>query len=600
MSLLKRLFSTAQSRPRATHEVGQATLDTIRMHLAAEDSQAAFAILEPALEEYPQDGRLLLLKARALRQTGRIDAALNACDSALAGDIDPASVHLEIAHCRVAEPDLPGAVEALHVALELDKHLGAAWVLLGQVMQRIDDHVTAQQALVHATTCLDDPLEQAQAWLLLGRSRMATLDIGGARSAFEQSFALGEQGADIYMALGIADLWMDDEPAAVLNFEAAMAKIAVPSRQLKLNLAYALQHSGHIEEARSMYAKVLSEDPTDHTTRWFLCQLDLLLCHWEDGWRNYASRFTSGATAYRPIGYKPWDGCTRSADTLLVLADEGLGDEIMYAACVPQAAARMGQVIVECEPRLAGLFARSFPGVHVVPTTRSNQPGWLDGLPTPDWQLPAGALPGLFRLKDEDFPHHEGYLKADPVRVERWRERLARDLGPGLKVGISWRGGTLKTRQRARSLDAQTWRPILAVEQVHWVNLQYGDYGTELRALETEHSRRIHDYPAALQDYEETAALVSALDLVVSVCTAVVHLAGSLGKPVWVLAPLVPGWRYTASRDVMPWYPTSQIFRQQRWGEWDLPCRNLALRLAELTKTVACSPTKDVNLRQDG
>ena len=168
--------------------------------------------------------------------------------------------------------------------------------------------------------------------------------------------------------------------------------------------------------------------------------------------------------------------------------------------------------------------------------------------------------------------------------MRHWRERLQRDLGAGLKVGISWRGGTPKTRARARTLSCADWAPILSVPGCQFVNLQYGECEAMLQQFQSEHGILPMHYPEALADYDETAALVCALDLVVSVCTAVIHLTGALGRPVWILAPLAPEWRYTAHRPVMPWYPSTRVFRQATMEDWSAPCQGVSAGLHQLTQ----------------
>ena len=160
-----------------------------------------------------------------------------------------------------------------------------------------------------------------------------------------------------------------------------------------------------------------------------------------------------------------------------------------------------------------------------------------------------------------------------------WRERLSQ-LGRGLKVGISWQGGTRKTRRRVRSLPLMRWQPILRTPGVHFINLQYTDSYAELAELYDVAGVKISDWQETRDDYEHTAALVSTLDLVISVCTAVIHLSGALDVPVWILAPYSPEWRYGITGEKMPWYPSARVFRQPSYGTWppviDLVSRQLA------------------------
>jgi ADP-heptose:LPS heptosyltransferase len=240
----------------------------------------------------------------------------------------------------------------------------------------------------------------------------------------------------------------------------------------------------------------------------------------------------------------------------------------MFASCLPDVLKRVSHCIIESDPRVFKLFKRSFPQATVHANVDPNDLSWLQEMPAIDLQCPLGSLPALFRHHWQDFPRHQGYLKADPERVEYWRQRLE-GLGTGLKVGISWQGGVAKTGKYQRSLSLSQFLPVLSRQETHFISLQYTDCYEEIEALYKEHGIRVHHWQEAIDDYDETAALVSALDQVISVCTAVIHLGGALGKPVWILAPRNPAWRYMAEGEQMPWYPSARILRQTVQGQWD-------------------------------
>ena len=293
-----------------------------------------------------------------------------------------------------------------------------------------------------------------------GPDAVAVEEVEEAREAFVNSLASNPDLVESHIGMGNAALWLDDDLEAVRHFEVAMRLSSRPGRLLLLNYGAALQNAGRLEDAHRVFQRVLAEQPRDHASRWYLCQLDLALCRWEQAWPNYASRFGSGATVYRPLAYAGWDGTASATDTLLVMADEGLGDEILYASCLPEAASRVAQVIVECEMRLESLFRRSFPQVHVVGTRRENDPSWLAGLPTPTRQIPSGDLPSLFRRSDDQFPDHKGYLKADPNRVEHWRKRLNERSGGRPVIGSAIVNSASSAPPQQASSAAITLAPV--------------------------------------------------------------------------------------------------------------------------------------------
>ena len=572
--------------PKPDSEAGNEALAAIDAALRSGGWAAAGALLEAARARYPDHAELLLLESRRLRQQGQPEEALTCCDCALSTAKDPGSVQLEIAECHLALSDLPAALDALQVAVTLSPQLGSAWLRLGEVLVRLDRHVEALEVLPPAIEHSANPAAQARARYVFGQALHLDGRIREAIDAYAACLVTEPDHLEALTAMGHAQLMAEDEPQALRYYELAVSLSAQPSRQLLSNLAMARQNVGDLEGARSALMRLIAENPADYQLRWYLCQLDLLECRWAQGWKEYGSRFGAKASPYRPMPFRPWDGAPRPDDTLLILADQGIGDEVLFASCFQDAMARVGRTVIECEPRLLGLFERSFPGAHCVPTQRGNTTEWLKGLPEPQWQIASGDLPALFRTTDEAFPQREHYLLAKPESVQAWSDRLARELGPGLKVGLSWRGGTPRTRVLARSLGPQYWKEILTTPGVQFVNLQYGNYQEELSELQHAHGVTIHDFPRAVADYDETAALVGALDLVVTVCTAIVHLSGALGTPVWVLTPHVPGWRYTAHRQSMPWYAQSRLFRQPAWGEWGPACQKLAAELRELTRNV--------------
>jgi len=305
------------------------------------------------------------------------------------------------------------------------------------------------------------------------------------------------------------------------------------------------------------------------------------------GWDGYELRQFDKDYQQRAALHPRWDGSSLSARSILVQREQGLGDEIMFASCLPQVIEASADCIIECEPRLLGIFRRSFPAATVFASTPDGDlPREIAGRAI-DFAIPAGSVPRFLRKGLDEFPRHDGYLKADPRRIARWRERLSLS-GPGIKVGISWAGGVRKTRRELRSLPLEAWLPILRLPGISFVSLQYtADAGDAAAAFSERHGVPIAHWGEAIEDYEETAALVCALDLVVSVCTAVIHLAGALGRPVWVMAPYSPEWRYGFSGGTMPWYPSARVFRQPAFGEWGPVTESVAAELQRLAGTGA-------------
>jgi hypothetical protein len=238
--------------------------------------------------------------------------------------------------------------------------------------------------------------------------------------------------------------------------------------------------------------------------------------------------------------------------------------------------------VIECEPRLQQLFKRSFGKATIVASQQTAVlPAWWADESGIDVRIAAGSLPRQFRRNATAFPRHHGYLRPNPDRTAYWRDRLA-GIGPGLKVGISWRGGMPSTRRELRSIDLAAWARVLRTHGAQFVSLQYGDIIGELQRLKREQAVDLHCWQEAIDDLDEAAALISGLDVVISVCTAVIHLTGALGRPVWVLVPTSPEWRYLAEGSSMPWYPSARLYRQRAQGEWQPVLDEVAADLERL------------------
>lgn len=244
----------------------------------------------------------------------------------------------------------------------------------------------------------------------------------------------------------------------------------------------------------------------------------------------------------------------------------------MFSSLLREVAAEAEHCLLTCTPKLHALFARSFPSVTVLPVDhgrgqRLDAAILVRRCERVDYQTRIGSLARTRRSDTASFPRHKGYLQADPARVEVARRRLA-TLGPGLKVGLSWRGGLEHTGSARRSVTLPQLAPLTTLAGCQFVNLQYNTTHDERRLLESGQHNIVH-WQDMLDDYEKTAALVKALDLVISVCTAVIHLGGALGQPVWVLVPRGAEWRYGTEGERMLWYPSVRLIRQvSETGSW--------------------------------
>jgi len=483
--------------------------------------------------------------------------------------------HLLVAQACAAAGDTASAMECIERLLALNPRHAEAYYVRGMIR---DQQGRPGEAIGDYDRTLEyDP------------SHAAALDRKGAAhdqlGEFEQSLAcarrlieLDERNADGHHKLGLMLRELGRLEEAERALRRAMA-LQPELPEISCHLALVLIDRGRFEEAEGVLSRVLEGSPDHVEARWTMALGYLLQGRFEAGWKYYGSRETRRNASRRRHDLPEWDGSPIADGSLLIYSEQGLGDEIMFASCVPDAMRRAASCVIECEPRLEAIFRRSFPAAIVSGAGGGRPPEWLRQIMPPVVaQIATGSLPALFRNRWADFPQHHGYLAADAARVAYWRERL-HALGPGLKVGLAWVGGTLKTRRRLRSIDLAELRPLLATKGACFISLQYVESEREIANLREWHGLVVHHWPEAIRDYDETAALVMALDIVVSVCTAAVHLAGALGKPVWIMAPASPEWRYLRCGDSMPWYPSARLWRQARAGDWQSVIQQISEQL---------------------
>jgi hypothetical protein len=258
--------------------------------------------------------------------------------------------------------------------------------------------------------------------------------------------------------------------------------------------------------------------------------------------------------------------------TILIHGEQGLADEIMLATCYPDIIQQAGRCVIVCEARLERLFRRSFPQAIVLGVPQGSEHQWrLPGQLSIDVQCPSGALPRFLRRSAEAFPRQQQLLTADPDRVAAWRKRWA-TVGQGIKIGVSWQAGADALNSARRSTPLAQWQPLLGAPGIHWINLQDGDYHDELAETVARQGVMIYDELETNRQYDldNLAAMIAALDLVITVDNTTAHLSAALGIPTWIVLPEPADWRWLTRRNDSVWYNSVRLFRQdglQQSGE---------------------------------
>ena len=342
------------------------------------------------------------------------------------------------------------------------------------------------------------------------------------------------------------------------------------------NLSSFYATTGNWLEAEKIASQSLEIEPTNGKARGNLGIAQLGLKKWVPGWENYGAILGSEYRKLVKYGKEPeWDGTP--GKTVAVYGEQGLGDELSFASMIPDAMKVAGKVIIDCDHRLEGLFKRSFKGARVYGTRWLSGVKWDEEDQKIDYSITIGQLGKLFRKSDADFTG-EPYLVPDKERHVMWREYFRTKAKP--VIGIAWSGGLSWTADRYRRWALEELQPLFDAVDAHWVCLQYKDAEKEISEFK---GAEIHQYPFATlgqtiqaqgmkpaHNYDDTAALVSACDLVITMQTSVGHLSAAMGIPTWVFVNgYAPQWRYGTEGDGMPWYKAMTTFWQKD-GKWPI------------------------------
>lgn len=427
-----------------------------------------------------------------------------------------------------------GAVEQsialLQRAIELKPDHGLAYSNLAMALRRNDQLQPALQAAHKATKLKRN---NARVWVVLADMQMNLGDFQSAQGSLAQAEQIDPRHIGLHVARG------------------------------KLHMAL-----GEHAQARQAFDLALSIDSSNADAQGGLGELQLLLGEWATGWDLYEARCRVEATPVRRYPYPAWEGQALQGKTVLIHAEQGMGDIILFASCLGNLIERGAHCVIEVRQRMVELFSRSFPEAQVIGRA-ANAPllEWPDGMPAIDYQLPFGSLPRWFRRDGGSFPKgRPAYLRAEPSKVANWQQALRSD--ERKSIGIAWRGGVAGTAKLQRSMSLLDLVQALPSPDVRLVCLQYGEVDEELRHAEAATGVSVHAGLSGLANLDDLAALTAACDGVITVCSTQAHLTGALGLPGLVLVPSNPSWRYLHDGEQMPWYPSLMLARQSTPGDW--------------------------------
>ena len=467
------------------------------------------------------------------------------------------------------------AIDLIARALAVNDRVPAAHNNLGVAYQASNRH---EEALRCYGVAISLSPEYAEAYYNLATALSAVGRQLEAEHSYRKAIEFNPNYVEAYNNLGVTLRERDKQEEAVTAFENALR--IRPSVEIYGNLGAAFRAMGEPEQAEAAYGQAVALDPDFMEAHHNLSHAQLIQGKYTEGFARNESRFEVGSGKRYKEGvlgrfrrFRRWEGESLAGRSLLVITEQGIGDNIMMMRYLPLLKQQNLEKLTLCyHHSLLKRLLQNMPGVDAVVSLVEGS-----ALDEPDLYCPSMSLPHLFRTTIDTVPNGPPYLLLPAGMREPWRNRLAGMKGP--KVGLVWAAGCyLNQCDELRSIPLSAFAPLVGIPGLNFVTLQKDEAALQKRELGWE----LLDWMDDCADFLDTAALVAELDLVISVDTAVVHLAGALGKPVWLLNRFAGDWRWLQKRDDSPWYPRVRIFRQQQRGDWSGVISTLADELRRL------------------
>jgi tetratricopeptide (TPR) repeat protein len=567
-AIYRQILETDPEQPEALHLLGLLAAQSGRAEQAVELINAAIRARPDRAEYYNNLGEVF----RALHRHAE---AIAAYEEAIRLKADYAEAYDNLGSALEEEGALDAAIAAFRQALSIKPRYARAHNSLGRTLQAKGDLTAAVNAYQNAVQLQP---EFADSYNNLGVALQAQGKLEEAVSALQRACGLQPGNPLVHYNLGNAVCALgklDDASAAYREALACDPDFALAHN----NLGVVLNDQGKLQEALAALDRAVTLEPNyaeAHENRaWALLQMG----DFDAGWAEYEWRFAAGKqrqpAQVLDLPQPRWNGCRFEGQSLLIHTEQGLGDSIQFIRYVPWVRARGGKVFLACPAQLHRLLD-GFAGVDVLPAEAEQ----LQSLSV-DLQVPLLSLPYIFQTKLDTIPNEIPYLRVPPTLLDAWRKRVDPNT---YNIGFVWAGRPHHTetrnRYRRRSCNLHTFALLAQFPDVTFYSLQKDSQAAHTAT--SADGMHFIDYSSEFTDLAETAALIASLDLVISVDTAVAHLAGALGCPVWTLLPYAADWRWLTERKDTPWYPTMRLFRQASPGDWQGVMERVAAELPSL------------------
>ncbi|CAA7626517.1 Tfp pilus assembly protein PilF (modular protein) [Candidatus Terasakiella magnetica] len=537
----------------AHNNLGNALKDLGRL----EEAEASY---RSALEVKPNFAMAHNNLGNALKDLGRLEEAEASYRSALEIKPDYAMAHNNLGNVLIDLGRLEEAETSCRSALEIKPDLVEVYCNLGNALKDLGRLETAEASYRRA---LEIKPDFAEAHNNLGNVLINLGRLKEAETSYRRTLEIKPDFAGAHNNLGNALIDLGRLEEAEASCHSAL-EIKPNFAEVYSTLAHALLDLWQLEAAKTACLRALAVSPHLQQARLNLALILFALGEMTEAWGHYEARWhcveKGSFSPPRPFPQPRWQGEDLRGRCILVWGEQGIGDELVFFALLPELIRRGARCIVESDPRLQPLLARSFPAVETVERSHPPNPRCL--APDIDFQMPAASLAALLRPSLDGFQPLLPYLTPDPALVAAFRQAY----GSGCLIGISWWSQNKRLGPRF-SIPLSIWRPLLETKGCRFVSLQYGDRKAEI--ADSGLPLVVDDSVNPLTDLDRFAAQMAAMDLVISIDNSTVSMATALGKPVWNLVNTVPDWRIGQTGDTSPWHPTMRLFRQSDPGAWD-------------------------------